>query len=159
MKWKLAALVAVTSFFAACGGGGDTGSSSGDAEVPGMEAAASEADREVEVDARDSLEFDPGTIEVKVGETITFVVTNSGKAVHEFVLGNETFQEEHEEEMSEGAHGEGHGGMEDGSNAVSVAPGATEEITWTFTDSGEVLYGCHEPGHYEGGMVGTIEVV
>jgi uncharacterized cupredoxin-like copper-binding protein len=40
-----------------------------------------------------------------------------------------------------------------------VAPGETEEITWTFTDAGGTLYGCHEPGHYEGGMVGSIEVV
>lgn len=163
MRLKLIALVALTSLFAACGGGGgeDAGGSSGEAKVPGNVAAASEADRKIEVDANDSLEFDPGTIEVEVGETVTFVVTNSGDAVHEFVLGNETYQEEHEEEMSGGGHGEGHGGseMEDESNAVSVAPGATEEITWTFTEAGEVLFGCHEPGHYEGGMVGAIEVV
>lgn len=160
MKLKLIALIAMTSLLAACGGG-DAGGSSGDAEVPGNEAASSDADREIEIDAKDSLEFDPETIEVEVGETITFVVTNSGNAVHEFVLGNEAYQDEHEEEMSGGGHGEEHGGseMEDGSNAVSVAPGATEEITWTFTEAGEVLYGCHEPGHYEGGMVGEIEVV
>ena len=163
MKWKLVALVALTSLFVACGGGGggDTGGSSSEAEVPGSAAASSDADRKIEIDAKDSLEFDPATIEVEVGETITFIVTNSGKAVHEFVLGNETYQEEHGEEMSGGGHGEGHGGseMEDESNAVSVAPGATQEITWTFDEAGEVLYGCHEPGHYEGGMVGAIEVV
>lgn len=160
MRLKLITLVALSSLFAACGGE-DAGGSSGEAKVPGNVAAASEADRKIEVDANDSLEFDPGTIEVEVGETVTFVVTNSGDAVHEFVLGNETYQEEHEEEMSGGdEHGEGHGGseMEDESNAVSVAPGATQEITWTFTEAGEVLFGCHEPGHYDGGMVGAIEV-
>lgn len=43
-------------------------------------------------------------------------------------------------------------------NAVTVEPGDTAKITWRFEDAGEVLYGCHEPGHYEGGMVGTIEI-
>ena len=132
-----------------------------EAAIPGAPAEASEADRTIEIDANDSLEFDPEAIEVEVGETVTFVVSNTGKAVHEFVLGNETYQEEHEEEMSGEGGGEDHGGMDmdDDSNAISVAPGATEEITWTFDEAGEVLYGCHEPGHYEGGMVGAIEVV
>lgn len=41
---------------------------------------------------------------------------------------------------------------------VSVESGENASLTWRFTESGEVLYGCHEPGHYEGGMVGTIGV-
>jgi uncharacterized cupredoxin-like copper-binding protein len=43
-------------------------------------------------------------------------------------------------------------------NAVKVGPGETAELTWRFDETGTLLYGCHEPGHYEGGMVGTIEV-
>ena len=41
-------------------------------------------------------------------------------------------------------------------NAVTVAAGETRVLTWRFEDAGEVLYGCHEPGHYEAGMVGSI---
>ena len=153
-------LIVLTLLATACGGGGSGTEGSG-AAVPGAPAEASEADRTIEIDANDSLEFDPEAIEVEVGETVTFVVSNTGKAVHEFVLGDETYQEEHEEEMSGEDGGEDHGGMDmgDDSNAISVAPGDTQEITWTFTEAGEVLYGCHEPGHYEGGMVGAIEVV
>ena len=106
----------------------------------------------VEISALDSLEFDPETLEVQPGETITFVVTNDGKNVHEFVLGDESYQQEHAAEMSGGEQ------MGAGANQIEIEPGATKSLTWTFTQPGEVLYGCHEPGHYEGGMVGTIEM-
>lgn len=33
------------------------------------------------------------------------------------------------------------------SNAVTIAPGETEELTWRFDEPGEVLYGCHESDH------------
>ena len=112
----------------------------------------SEVDRMVELSALDSLEFDPEMLEVQSSETITFVVTNDGKNVHEFVLGDERYQQEHASEMSGGEQ------MGMGANQIDIEPGAMKSLTWTFTQAGEVLYGCHEPGHYEGGMVGTIEV-
>lgn len=112
----------------------------------------SEADRTIDISALDSLEFDPETLEVQSGETITFVVTNDGKNVHEFVLGDESYQQEHASEMAGGED------METGTNQLEIEPGATKSLTWTFTQPGEVLYGCHEPGHYEGGMAGTTEV-
>jgi uncharacterized cupredoxin-like copper-binding protein len=40
-----------------------------------------------------------------------------------------------------------------------VKPGATEEITWTFTKAGNFMYGCLVPGHFEAGMKGTIRVI
>jgi uncharacterized cupredoxin-like copper-binding protein len=41
---------------------------------------------------------------------------------------------------------------------VELAPGEMKEVTVTFDEAGEMLYGCHEPGHYDGGVVGTISV-
>ncbi|HSK97563.1 MAG TPA: plastocyanin/azurin family copper-binding protein [Euzebyales bacterium] len=42
---------------------------------------------------------------------------------------------------------------------MSVPSGETVELTWTFDGETEgLLYGCHEPGHYEAGMVGDIVV-
>lgn len=111
-----------------------------------------EADRTIDVSALDSLLFDPDSLTVRAGETISFVITNDGKIVHEFVLGDKDYQQEHAAETSEGE------GMEMGPYQIEIEPGETETLTWTFTDTGEVLYGCHEPGHYEGGMVGTVEV-
>jgi len=43
-------------------------------------------------------------------------------------------------------------------NAVTAGPGETAELTWRFDESGDLLFGCHEPGHYDGGMVGQITV-
>ena len=118
----------------------------------GEAAEESEADRTITVVMRDELAYDPEQLEVSEGDVITFEVVNEGSARHEFVLGDSDFQEMHEGDMADG----GDGGMME--NGVSVEPGESASLTWRFTESGEVLYGCHEPGHYEGGMVGTIAV-
>ncbi|HEV2755784.1 MAG TPA: plastocyanin/azurin family copper-binding protein [Actinomycetota bacterium] len=110
-----------------------------------------DATRTVEVAATAPFRFDPEDLELNTGETVTFVISNDDDVVHEFVLGDRDYQDAHEEEMAAGAmHHEG--------NAVTVAPGDTEELTWTFPAAGEVLYGCHVAGHYDQGMVGTIDV-
>jgi uncharacterized cupredoxin-like copper-binding protein len=119
----------------------------GEPEVPEA------SDRTVKVTALDALAFDPSHLKVATGETITFEVTNVGSNKHEFVIGDAEFQREHEE-MSEGATSMRHEG-----NTLVLDAGQTGTLTWTFTKPGEVLYGCHEPGHYPGGMVGTIEVL
>lgn len=163
MTKVMAVLVLLAVTLTACGSGGDhaghsgstdhSGSMDHSGEVPGAPAAASEADREVEVVASDELHFDPPSIEVSTGEVVTFVVRNEGKMDHEFVLGDETYQHQHEDDMQAG---DDHMSALD--NAVTVGPGETAELTWSFDAAGQVLYGCHEPGHYDGGMVGTIEV-
>ena len=48
--------------------------------------------------------------------------------------------------------------MPDEPNAFVLQVGETKELTWTFTVAGEVLIGCHQPGHYQAGMVGKIKV-
>ena len=133
-------------------GGHDHGSMNMEGEVPGESADAAEADREIEVTANDDLRFEPASIEVSAGEIITFIVRNVGDIDHEFVLGDEAYQEMHASDMEESDH------MSDTDNAVTVAPGETKEVTWRFTEAGEVLFGCHEAGHYDAGMIGTIEV-
>lgn len=120
----------------------------------GEPAEAAEADREIEVVAKDDFSYEPPVIEVAVGETVRFVVTNEGKIVHEFVLGDEEFQDEHEQEMAEMDEHMVH----DGPYAVDLDPDETKELTWRFTNEGEFLYACHEPGHYDAGMIGTIVV-
>jgi uncharacterized cupredoxin-like copper-binding protein len=128
----------------ACGGGGaETQQGTGEERV-------------VRIEALDSLAFEPDQISVAAGETVRFVVTNPGVSLHEFVLGPEFVQAAHEE-MSE--MGGEHGGHVEGQlAAVELPSGATEEVVVTFEEAGEVLFGCHEPGHYDGGMVGTVTV-
>lgn len=43
-------------------------------------------------------------------------------------------------------------------NVVSVEPGQTGELTFSFAKAGELIIGCHETGHYEAGMKGRIVV-
>ncbi len=123
----------------------------------GAPAFAADADRTVVVEATAPFAFSPDELAIEVGETITFEVVNVDVVDHDFVLGDEATQQAHADDMR------GMVGMDDDEtheqpNAVSVPAGATSTITWTFSDPGPVLYGCHEPGHYEAGMLGTITV-
>ena len=43
-------------------------------------------------------------------------------------------------------------------DAVTVDPGETGDLTRRFDEPAEVMIGCHEPGHYESGMVATVTV-
>jgi uncharacterized cupredoxin-like copper-binding protein len=122
----------------------------------GSPADASDADRVIEVDANDDFSFGPTQIVVSAGETITFVVTNTGNLPHDFTLGDQETQDEHEAEMAEMMAG---GEMAHSDhNAVVVDPGETQELTWHFSEAGTFIIGCHQPGHYAAGMVGAISV-
>ena len=121
----------------------------------GDPADASDADRTIEVTMLDTMSFEPEEFEVAVGETVTFSITNAGAIDHDFTLGDEATQDAHEEEMADMSE-DGHEGAD--ANAVVVEPGETEELTWTFTTAGALLIGCHEPDHYDAGMVAQLQV-
>lgn len=109
--------------------------------------------RTVRVGMSDAMRFAPSAIEVKRGETIRFEVANSGKVMHEMVLGTLQDLKEHAEMMRK------HPGMEhDEPYMAHVAPGKTATIVWQFTQPGEFHFGCLVPGHFEAGMVGKISV-
>ena len=109
--------------------------------------------RVVQVSMTDDLRFEPDEFTVQAGETVRFEVTNAGEAVHEFLIGDQAAQEAFEMEMAGGS------GMEHETEAGgSVQPGETEAFEYTFIEPGELLVGCHEPGHYDGGMVASISV-
>jgi uncharacterized cupredoxin-like copper-binding protein len=109
--------------------------------------------RTVRVGMADTMRFTPAAIEVKRGETIRFEVANSGKVMHEMVLGTLQDLREHAEMMQK------HPGMEhDEPYMAHVAPGKTATMVWQFTKAGEFHFGCLVPGHFEAGMVGKITV-
>jgi len=110
--------------------------------------------RTVRVDMADTMRFTPAELEVKQGDTVKFVVRNSGKQLHEMVIGTMKELKDHAEVMKK------HPGMEhDEPYMAHVAPGRTQEIVWQFTKPGDFHYGCLIPGHFEAGMVGRIKVV
>ncbi|MEX1156366.1 MAG: plastocyanin/azurin family copper-binding protein, partial [Chloroflexota bacterium] len=122
----------------------------------GEPAEAGKADRVIEITMSDQLRFEPASVEVRVGETVTFRVTNAGAIPHDFTLGDAETQDEHEAEMvAGGMAGMGHGEP----NTASLDPGEDADLTWRFTRAGSIRYGCHLTGHYAAGMVGTITIV
>jgi uncharacterized cupredoxin-like copper-binding protein len=109
--------------------------------------------RTINVDMSDKMRFTPSALTIKQGETVKFIVKNSGKTLHEFVLGTKKELQEHAELMKK------HPGMEhDEPYMAHVAPGKTATVVWQFTKPGEFHFGCLLPGHFEAGMVGNINV-
>jgi uncharacterized cupredoxin-like copper-binding protein len=109
--------------------------------------------RTIKISGSDNMRYTPSEIKVKRGETVRFVVTNSGKLDHELVIGSLKELKEHAEVMRK------HPGMEhDEPNMAYVRPGETREIVWRFARAGTLDFACTIPGHLEGGMVGKIKV-
>jgi uncharacterized cupredoxin-like copper-binding protein len=109
--------------------------------------------RNVEVEMNDTMRFRPDGIRVKRGETIRFIVRNTGKLKHEMVLGTIKELKEHAELMRKFPE------MEHADpNQVNVDPGMTGELVWQFTKAGTFDFACLVPGHFEAGMVGKVRV-
>ena len=119
----------------------------------GKAADPGKARHTIKVDMADDMRFMPSELTVKRGDTVRFVVKNSGKIMHEMVLGTMKELKEHAElmkKMPDMEHDEPH--------MVHVEPGRTEVMGWQFNKVGEFYYGCLVPGHFEAGMIGKVIV-
>lgn len=155
MRWIAICLTAVSVVFGVARAHDEAHSHSGAAReyAWGRAGDAGKATKTVRVEMADTLRYSPERIAAKRGETVRFVVHNAGKLPHEMVIGTERELREHAEAMRK------HPGMQhDDPYMVQVAPGGTGEIAWTFTKAGTFSFGCLVPGHWEGGMKGTIVV-
>lgn len=97
--------------------------------------------------------FLPATIKVKEGQTVKFMIRNSGGTNHEFVFAPDAEIMEHKalmEKFPEMEH--------DDPNAISLEPGKTGEIVWKFGKTGTFTFACLVPGHYAAGMHGKLVV-
>jgi uncharacterized cupredoxin-like copper-binding protein len=112
------------------------------------------ATRTVHIGMADTMRYTPSELKVRRGETVKFIVRNDGKVIHEMVLGTMQTLKEHAEMMKK------HPGMHhDDAHSVDVAPKKSATLVWQFTKAGTFHFGCFEPGHFEAGMIGKIEVV
>lgn len=100
-------------------------------------ADAGDATTDIEVEGTDALEFDPDTFAVPAGEQVTVSLT-SGNVEHDFVI--------------EDVDGED-------VNVVHADPNETATGTFEIADPGTYTVFCAVPGHREGGMLATLEVV
>ncbi|WP_068826477.1 cupredoxin domain-containing protein [Pseudomonas sp. BMS12] len=122
----------------------------------GQPAEAAKATRTVEIVLGD-MYYRPASLEVQAGETVRFVLKNEGKLLHEFSLGNATSHAEHQQQML-AMQQMGHSMQHEDASTASVRPGEQAELTWTFTQAGELQFACNIPGHYQAGMVGRLQV-
>lgn len=111
--------------------------------------------RTVEIAMNDRMRFQPAVVTAKRGETVRFVVKNTGDQKHELVLGTPKELIEHAKVMEKFPEME-----HDDPNAVSVEPGQTGTLVWKFTKAGDwdIGFGCLIPGHFDAGMKGRIVV-
>jgi uncharacterized cupredoxin-like copper-binding protein len=124
----------------------------------GYAVAASGSEREalgpgvvtVEVSIEHSA-FDIGSLRVREGTLVEFVVQNDDPIDHELVVGDADVHARHAN-GSERRHPPVPG-------EVSIAPGQSAMTFYEFTEPGSVVYACHLPGHVAYGMEGTIEVI
>jgi uncharacterized cupredoxin-like copper-binding protein len=111
---------------AACGGGNNGGSTSGS------------TGKTISVDATE-FSFSPNAYTAKVGEQLTFKVTNKGTVDHTFVIMNP-----------------------DGSGKelakITMKPGETQTLDFTPSAAGTYPVECDLPGHKEAGMTATLTV-
>lgn len=119
----------------------------------GIAGDAKRVTRSIDIKMLDSMRFSPSTINAKLGETIKFVVKNTGAVMHEFVIGTKKENDEHAALMLKFPN------MEHSEPYMAhVAPGKVGEIIWTFNRAGQFEFACLIAGHYQAGMVGTIKV-
>jgi uncharacterized cupredoxin-like copper-binding protein len=146
-------ILAALPVLALAGGKHVGGHDDHEATAYGAPGEAAQVSRTIEVQAADNMRYTPAAITVRRGETVKFVVKNTGKLPHEFVLGNAKSLKEHAEMMRR------YPDMEhEDPNMVKVAPGGTGTLLWKFAQAGTVEFACLIPGHYEAGMKGSIRV-
>jgi len=119
--------------------------------IAGEERAVS---RTIPIVMTDDMRFVPDRIAVRLGETVRFTHRNRGAVMHEMVLGTPRTLAEHAALMQRFPEME-----HDEPWMAHVAPGGRGAMVWEFNRAGEFQFACLIPGHFQAGMVGTIEVV
>jgi len=111
---------------------------------PGFIAGTPQAPRVIDIVAGPGDTFNPSEVTVAPGETIAFAVTAVGPAVpHEFKVG-----------PADVVAVDG-----DAPEIAGIGMMQTKTLTYPLDGPGPYAFACHEPGHYEAGMRGTITLV
>jgi uncharacterized cupredoxin-like copper-binding protein len=118
----------------------------------------------VNVIAKDYL-FIPPEVDLVPGETVLLHVVNGGLVVHEAIVGDQAVQDAWE--IAEAATVEAPPGP---TPAVSVPPdvaglrvvvqsGERRDALYIVPPTGDLIIGCHIPGHYAKGMHVPVRLV
>jgi uncharacterized cupredoxin-like copper-binding protein len=119
--------VVVLALLAACTGGSLANPSTG----------GSSGGRNYNVTATE-FEFKPNQYEARVGQKVTFKVSNKGTVEHNFVI----FSPDGSQELTK----------------MTTQPGETKSLEFTPAEAGTYPIDCNIAGHKEAGMVGELVV-
>jgi uncharacterized cupredoxin-like copper-binding protein len=113
-------------------------------------------DRVVELTMQ-GMHFIPDRVVVKAGELVAFVVTNPNDIPHELFIGTNADQAAHEAMHMAGA-ASAQAQVSHGGYGLFLPAHGTGVVSYRFDTPGDVLLGCHLPGHWAAGMVATVVV-
>lgn len=130
----------------------DAGYGNGEEASVGRIGDPAKVSRTVEITMVDNR-FRPDEIKVKQGETVKFVLRNTGEKKHEMMIGSMAQLDQHAKMMKKFPDME----HTDEPNMITVNPGKSGELIWQFTEAGTVDFACPMPGHFKG-MRGKIIV-
>ena len=151
--FAMAALATSGAAFASGSHAGGHGHDEGGETAIGKPGIAAQASRTITIEMSDKMRFTPSDLTVKKGETVRFIVKNTGQVKHELSLGTQEELLEHLEQMRKFPDME-----HDEPSKITLGPGKQGDIVWQFTKAGAVNFACLMPGHYEAGMKGAIKV-
>jgi uncharacterized cupredoxin-like copper-binding protein len=120
----------------------------------GIGGDASAVTRTIEITMLDTMRFVPDQLTIKQDEVVRLRVKNSGKVMHELVIGTKQELDTHAELMKKNPNME-----HDEPYMAHVSPGKSADIIWNFNRAGQFDFACLLPGHYSAGMVGKINVM
>ena len=108
----------------------------------------------IDLSLHDSMKIEySAQLNIRAGNVVKFVITNEGKARHEFSISNAEEQIAHVammRKMPDMKH-------EDGTT-ISLESGETKELYWKFDGEPEVVFSCNIPGHSEAGMLTYVKI-
>lgn len=121
----------------------------------GEPATLAEATKTIHVRATDQMKLVFDNEDIRRGDVVAFVVTNTGAAPHEFGIADEAGQDAHQREMASMP-----GMKHEDPNVVSLAPGETKTLVWRFDfpRAMPIVFACNVPGHYQAGMFTRLTV-
>jgi len=115
----------------------------------GSPAKASAATRTIHVKATDQMRLVFDSQDIRSGDVVKFIVTNTGVLPHEFGLADEAGQHAHAQEMAQMPNM-----MHDDPNVMTLKPGETKTLVWSFKHlrQHKLMFACNVPGHFQSGM-------
>ena len=141
----------------------------------GSKGNENEVSRVIKVIMHDNY-YEPNSFQVKAGETIKFEVENIGELVHEFNIANKMMHMKHQPEMQKMVENEillsnkidkdkmkkmakiDKSMAHSHSNSVLLEPKQKGEIIWKFENAANIEIACNVPGHYQAGMIASVNI-